>query len=173
MAWGRATMHALRRFTMSLNYVNDLADAGNDAVQAAYGPQKYDRRLAQTDLGPRQRLPAQPEHPALAPFTHIAFQVLGEGEIDLVLVSEWFGPSRGQVGQPVVRSSPRDRSRRTPTRSSGSPRGCSPAPMGRLPARADVRRERSRSCVTDGVRSHRARGLLPQPLMRTWPPRPP
>ena len=46
-----------------LNYLGD--DQGDDAIRAAYGP-NYDRlRRGQAPLRPRQRLPSQPQRPAL------------------------------------------------------------------------------------------------------------
>jgi FAD/FMN-containing dehydrogenase len=46
IAWGRTTMAALRPFTRSGHYVNDIVEQGDDIVRAIYGDKKYDRLRA-------------------------------------------------------------------------------------------------------------------------------
>ena len=43
IAWGRATMAALKPFTRAGNYVNDVVEQGDDVVRAIYGDKKYER----------------------------------------------------------------------------------------------------------------------------------
>jgi len=46
VAWGRATMAALKPFTRSGHYVNDIVEQGDDVVRSIYGDVKYDRLRA-------------------------------------------------------------------------------------------------------------------------------
>jgi len=46
VAWGRATMAALKPFTRSGHYVNDIVEQGDDVVRSIYGDAKYDRLRA-------------------------------------------------------------------------------------------------------------------------------
>src|ERR1700674_257160 len=43
IAWGRATMAALKPFTRPGNYVNDVVESDVDVVRAIYGDEKYQR----------------------------------------------------------------------------------------------------------------------------------
>ena len=46
IAWGRATMAALKPFTRPGNYINDVVESDVSAVRAAYGDEKYERLVA-------------------------------------------------------------------------------------------------------------------------------
>jgi FAD/FMN-containing dehydrogenase len=46
IAWGRAAMAALKPYTTSGNYVNDVVEQGDDVVRAIYGDKKYDHLRA-------------------------------------------------------------------------------------------------------------------------------
>src|SRR5439155_18575731 len=46
IAWGRATMAALKPYTRAGNYVNDVVEQGDDVVRAIYGETKYERLRA-------------------------------------------------------------------------------------------------------------------------------
>ena len=46
IAWGRATMAALKPLTRAGNYVNDVVEQGDDVVRAIYGDKKYERLRA-------------------------------------------------------------------------------------------------------------------------------
>jgi hypothetical protein len=46
IAWGRATMSALKPFTMSGHYVNDVVETGEGVVRSIYGDSKYERLVA-------------------------------------------------------------------------------------------------------------------------------
>jgi FAD/FMN-containing dehydrogenase len=46
VAWGRATMDALKPFTAEGAYVNDMVESGEDVVRGIYGDAKYERLLA-------------------------------------------------------------------------------------------------------------------------------
>ena len=46
IAWGRATMAALKPYTRAGNYVNASVEEGDDVVRAIYGNSKYDRLRA-------------------------------------------------------------------------------------------------------------------------------
>ena len=43
IAWGRATMDALRPFTAAGHYVNDMVESSEDIVRGIYGAAKYER----------------------------------------------------------------------------------------------------------------------------------
>ena len=44
--WGRTTMEALKPFTASGHYVNDVIETGRDVVRGIYGEAKYERLVA-------------------------------------------------------------------------------------------------------------------------------
>jgi FAD/FMN-containing dehydrogenase len=46
MAWGRAAMAALKPFTRTGHYVNDVVEQGDDVVRSIYGDKKYHRLRA-------------------------------------------------------------------------------------------------------------------------------
>jgi len=46
IAWGRATMAALKPFTAAGQYVNDVVESGDDVVRGIYGDAKYERLRA-------------------------------------------------------------------------------------------------------------------------------
>jgi FAD/FMN-containing dehydrogenase len=46
IAWGRAAMAALKPYTRSGNYVNDVVEQGDDVVRSIYGDKKYERLRA-------------------------------------------------------------------------------------------------------------------------------
>jgi hypothetical protein len=46
IAWGRATMSALKPFTASGHYVNDVVETGDGIVRSIYGDAKYERLVS-------------------------------------------------------------------------------------------------------------------------------
>jgi FAD/FMN-containing dehydrogenase len=46
IAWGRATMAAIKPYAQAGNYVNALVEEGDDVVRSIYGDKKYDRLRA-------------------------------------------------------------------------------------------------------------------------------
>jgi FAD/FMN-containing dehydrogenase len=46
VAWGRAAMAALKPFTRTGQYVNDVVEQGDDVVRGIYGDAKYERLRA-------------------------------------------------------------------------------------------------------------------------------
>ena len=64
-AWVNDVLESARPYSTGGVYVNALDEEGPDRVRAAYGDGDVRAAAAgQARLGPRQRVPPQPEHPA-------------------------------------------------------------------------------------------------------------
>ena len=65
-SWARTAADTAAPYATVGRYVNDVTEVGHDVARMIYGDAKYDRLVAlKRDVGSRQRLPAQPEHPTL------------------------------------------------------------------------------------------------------------